>query len=115
MTTLGETIQIVIVDDHPLFREGVASILRNQMDIDVIGEGESADEAFRLCSQMLPDVLLLDINIPGGGLSVIAKIATACPVTKSSCSPRPTLRTTFWQPSNPEHEATFSKVCWGRS
>ncbi len=82
MTASTDKIQIVLVDDHPLFREGVVSILRNQSDIDVIGEGTTAEEGFELCTSLLPDILLLDINIPGGGLSVIGRIAAACPVTK---------------------------------
>jgi len=75
-------IQAVICDDHPLFREGVAAILRAEPDIEVVGQGASAQEAIRLARDLLPDLILLDIDMPGGGLSAIQAIATACPVTK---------------------------------
>jgi DNA-binding NarL/FixJ family response regulator len=79
---MTETFQIVIVDDHPLFRQGVVGTLCAEADIEVVGEGDTAEDAMRLGAELLPDILLLDISIPGGGLNVIPKIAAACPVTK---------------------------------
>ena len=79
---MTEITQIAIVDDHPLFREGVVNILSREPDFDVVGDGVTADDAVRLAASHLPDLLLLDINIPGGGLNVIEKIAAACPVTR---------------------------------
>jgi two-component system, NarL family, nitrate/nitrite response regulator NarL len=79
---MSDSIQIVIVDDHPLFRDGVAFTLQSQPDFEIVGQGTAAAEAVELSSQLLPDLLLLDINIPGGGLSVVQTIAAACPVTK---------------------------------
>ncbi len=72
----------VTVDDHPLFREGVAHTLRAQPDIEVVGEGESADEAIQIASDAMPDILLLDISMPGGGLEAVREIALAYPVVK---------------------------------
>jgi DNA-binding NarL/FixJ family response regulator len=79
---MSEKIQIVIIDDHPLFRDGVVSSLRADADFDVLAEGTSAAEAVKLADEYLPDLLLLDINIPGGGLNVVNKIAATSPVTK---------------------------------
>lgn len=79
---MSERIQMVIVDDHPLLREGVAHTLRAEPDIDVVGEGETADDAIRLARELLPDVILLDITMPGGGVSAARTIAATCPVTK---------------------------------
>ena len=79
---MSERIQMVIVDDHPLLREGVAHTLRAEADIDVVAEGATADEAIRLTRDLLPDVLLLDINIPGGGLRAARVIGETYPVTK---------------------------------
>lgn len=79
---MNDGIQIVLVDDHPLFREGVAHTLQSIPGFEIVGNGTTAEDALRLSSSLLPDLLLLDINIPGGGLSVVAKIAAACPVTK---------------------------------
>jgi DNA-binding NarL/FixJ family response regulator len=77
-----ERIQVVIVDDHPLFREGVARTLSAAPDIEVVGEGDTAERAVKLACDLLPDIVLLDVAIPGGGLRAAAEIATACPVTK---------------------------------
>lgn len=73
--------QIVIVDDHPLFRDGVVNTLNNQPDIDVVGEGASADDAVRLAKELLPDMILIDISMPGGGLEAVRRIAASVPIT----------------------------------
>jgi DNA-binding NarL/FixJ family response regulator len=75
-------IRIVIVDDHPLFREGVAATLRAEEGLEVAGEGGSADDALHLATTLLPDLLLLDLNLPGGGMHAARGVAAACPVTK---------------------------------
>src|SRR5437660_907125 len=79
---MSERIQMVIVDDHPLLREGVAHTLRAEPDIDVVGEGATADEAIRLAHDLLPDLMLLDITLPGGGLHAARVIGETCPVTR---------------------------------
>lgn len=73
---------IVIADDHALFREGLAGILEAQVDIEVVGQGGTAQEAVRLARDLLPDIILLDIDMPGGGLEAARTIANDCPVTK---------------------------------
>jgi DNA-binding NarL/FixJ family response regulator len=80
---MADPIQIVIVDDHPLFRNGVAQTLRAQPDFEVVGEGASAGDAVRLARELLPDIILLDVTMPGSGLVAAQAIAEACPVTKS--------------------------------
>jgi two-component system, NarL family, nitrate/nitrite response regulator NarL len=75
-------ISIVIVDDHPLFRDGVAAALQNDGDLTVLAQGENAKEALELAKKHLPDIILLDITMPGSGLEAAKAIATACPVTK---------------------------------
>lgn len=79
---MTEKIQIVVIDDHPLFRDGVVNTLKTEDDFEVVAEGTSAQEALRLVAEHLPDLLLLDINIPGGGLSAVPKIAASNPATK---------------------------------
>lgn len=80
---MGEPIRIVVADDHPLFRDGVVYSLSSEPDFVVIGQAESGEEALRLARDLLPDVLLLDIGMPGwGGLVAAEKITTACPATK---------------------------------
>jgi two-component system, NarL family, nitrate/nitrite response regulator NarL len=78
----GESIRVVVADDHPLFREGVITSLQSVDDIMVVGQASDADGAFRVVRDELPDVVLLDVTMPGGGLQAAARIATACPATK---------------------------------
>jgi two-component system nitrate/nitrite response regulator NarL len=74
--------RIVVVDDHPLFREGVVRTLRGIADFDVVGEGTSADDAIRLAQEQLPDLILLDVSMPGGGIHAAERISADCPVVK---------------------------------
>ncbi|SDA55071.1 response regulator [Mesorhizobium qingshengii] len=67
-------IHIAIVDDHPLFREGVARSLAEIGGFEVVGEGGNAEDAERLVAAKHPDILLLDISMPGGGLAAAASI-----------------------------------------
>ena len=60
-----ETITLLLVDDHPIAREGVRHILENAPDIQVVGEAENGDEAMKLVSQLRPKILLLDLVMPG--------------------------------------------------
>jgi len=69
-------IRLIIVDDHPLFREGVARTLADEPDIDVVGECSSAEEANQLTDRLEPDIVLLDIDIPGSGMSVIRHVVS---------------------------------------
>ncbi len=76
---MNEQIQLVIVDDHPLYREGVASTLNAESDMRVIGEGGNAADALQLSTSLLPDIVLLDINMPGNGILAAKTVAEACP------------------------------------
>jgi two-component system, NarL family, nitrate/nitrite response regulator NarL len=79
---MSDKIHLVIVDDHPLFREGVVNTLRAEPGLEVVGQGTTAEDAIRLVGDLLPDLILLDLTIPGGGMNAAQAIATACPVTK---------------------------------
>lgn len=73
-------IRILLVDDHPLFREGVAHSLQSAPDIDVIGEASNGEDALALAQTLQPDMVLLDINMPGmGGIAAAGEIARALP------------------------------------
>jgi len=77
-----DSIRVVIIDDHPMFREGVRQSLASDPDISVVGEGACADDALQLTQDLLPDVLLLDISMPGGGLTAASDVAEAFPVVR---------------------------------
>lgn len=59
------TVRIVIADDHSVVRTGIKTVLANQPDFEVIGEAVNGDEALKMVNTLKPDVLLLDIQMPG--------------------------------------------------
>lgn len=65
-----------------MLREGVVRTLLDEGDIEVIGEGATADQAIDLAQKFLPDVMLLDMNMPGSGLTAIGRISELCPAIK---------------------------------
>jgi DNA-binding NarL/FixJ family response regulator len=80
--TITEQIRVLVADDHPMFRAGVVASLAANPDFDVVGEGSSADEAVKLAEQFTPDVCLLDIAMPGGGLNAARTITSSLPQTR---------------------------------
>jgi two-component system, NarL family, response regulator NreC len=58
-------IRVLITDDHTLFRQGIRTLLSAELDIDVVGEAPNAAEAVTLTQQLRPDVVLMDIGMPG--------------------------------------------------
>lgn len=64
---MAESIRVLMVDDHALFRRGVVELLREQPDFTLVGEASSGPEALPLSRHLKPDVVLLDVHMPGGG------------------------------------------------
>jgi two-component system, NarL family, nitrate/nitrite response regulator NarL len=77
--TLSASIRIAVVDDHPMFREGTVGMLRSADGIEVVAEGATARDAVAIAQESIPDVMLLDLCLPGGGVNAAASIACACP------------------------------------
>jgi DNA-binding NarL/FixJ family response regulator len=69
------TIRVLLVDDHPIVRNGIRSLLDKAPDIEVVGETSSGAEALALTQSLAPDVLLLDMEMPGmKGVEVAAQL-----------------------------------------
>jgi two-component system, NarL family, response regulator LiaR len=58
-------IRVLVVDDHPMVRRGLATFLKVFDDLEMVGEAENGKEAIDLCSQVVPDVVLMDMVLPG--------------------------------------------------
>ncbi|WP_095595579.1 response regulator [Actibacterium pelagium] len=67
--------RIILADDHPIFRDGVARTLDEADDFEVVGTGESAQDAIDLVKRLNPDIALLDLSMPGSGINAARAIA----------------------------------------
>jgi DNA-binding NarL/FixJ family response regulator len=77
------SIRLVLVDDHVIVREGLRHVLEEAPEFSIIGEGGTAAEAIRLAGELRPDVLVLDISMPGGsGLHAVPEILERAPGTR---------------------------------
>ena len=72
-------IRIAVIDGHPMFREGVVRTLKRVDGFEIVGEGATATDALKVAQKCAPDVILLDLCIPGGGIEAAAGIARDCP------------------------------------
>ncbi len=73
-------IRVLVVDDHPLFRTGITSLLETVPDMEVVGEAADGEEAIRRTLEMLPDVVLMDLNLPRTpGLEATRRIVASAP------------------------------------
>lgn len=76
-------ISVVLVDDHQLVRTGIRRLLDDAADITVVGEAESGEEAIRLVRERAPEVILMDVNMPGiGGLEATRKLLRVDPALR---------------------------------
>jgi DNA-binding NarL/FixJ family response regulator len=79
---MSAKISVAVFDDHPLFRAGVVHTLASAPEIEIVGQGTSAVEAARIVEADRPDVIVLDVNMPGCGLAALDAIIVAHPETK---------------------------------
>lgn len=71
-------IRVVLADDHPLMRDGIRNLLEQEPDISVVGETSNGTEAIQLTEELRPDVLLLDMELPGlAGVEVARRLKSA--------------------------------------
>ena len=75
-----ELLRVLIADDHPLFRDGLRGLLESVDDTEVVGEAATGEEAVRLAEALQPDVVLMDLNMPGiNGIEATRRIVQTSP------------------------------------
>jgi DNA-binding NarL/FixJ family response regulator len=80
---MSEPIRILIADDHPLFRRGMRTLLSTHPLFEVVAEAETGAEAIRLASDLAPDVVMMDLQMPGGsGIEATRAIVANSPATR---------------------------------
>ncbi len=83
MTTRPDCIRILVVDDHPAVRRGLRDLLENYSDMQVIGESEDGHSALDAVKRLSPDVILLDVGLPGlSGIEVARKLRHSAPMLR---------------------------------
>jgi len=80
---MTEKISLLIVDDHTIVRRGIRALFKVQTDIEVVGEASSGEEAIGMSAELVPDVVLLDLVMPGmGGVEATRRIRRESPRTQ---------------------------------
>ena len=79
---MSEGFRVLVADDHPLFRQGVIDVLSAEADILVISEAATGEDALRKARETLPDLIVIDLDMPGkGGVATIKDLAAECPAS----------------------------------
>jgi DNA-binding NarL/FixJ family response regulator len=80
---MAEPIRVLLADDHPLVRAGMRAVLTAEEDVALVGEATTGQEVQRLCPELKPDVLLLDLNMPGPSpFETVAYLREHCAETR---------------------------------
>ncbi|MCL4486640.1 MAG: response regulator transcription factor [Chloroflexi bacterium] len=80
---MDRTIRVLLADDHPLVRAGIRTTLVAESDLALVGEATTGDEARRMCLESKPDVLLLDVQMPGpAAVQTVGFLRAECPEVK---------------------------------
>jgi DNA-binding NarL/FixJ family response regulator len=76
-------IRVAVVDDHPLFRDGVVATVNAVPEFQVVAQGASGSDAVRIARQQHPDIILLDVNMPESGIDAVREISVISPSVKT--------------------------------
>lgn len=77
-------IRVLVVDDHPLMREGLTATLADEPDVEVVGEAGNAEDGLELASSKQPDVVVVDVKLPGrSGVDLIADLRRCWPLQRA--------------------------------
>ena len=102
---------MLVVDDHPVVREGLRAMLDAEPDLEVVGEAAYGAEAVALAARLRPDVVLMDLRMPGtDGVTATGRIAADRPTSRVLVSPRTTPTPTSCGRSRPARPATCSRT-----
>ncbi len=76
----GDKLRVLVADDHPLFRDGIRTLVMTSADMELVGEAETGDQAVKMAEETQPDVVLMDIQMPGiNGIEAARQIVHASP------------------------------------
>src|ERR1700720_3215550 len=81
MGSLVEQVSLALVDDHPIYRHGLAAVFRAEHVFKVVAEGTSSTEALEIARIHRPRIILLDLGIPGGGIETVKQMCVEFPET----------------------------------
>ena len=76
-------IRVAVVDDHPLFRDGVVATVNGAPEFEVVAQGENGSDAVRIALHECPDIMLLDVCMPGNGIDAAREISAITPSVKT--------------------------------
>jgi two-component system, NarL family, invasion response regulator UvrY len=80
---MGKSIRVLLADDHPVLCAGLRSLISDQEDLSLVGLATTGEEAYELYRQLLPDVVVMDLNMPGiGGMESIRRIRSRDPLAR---------------------------------
>jgi DNA-binding NarL/FixJ family response regulator len=75
-----QPVRAIVADDHPLFRHGIGALLRDSPEVELVGEASSGEQAVTLVAELAPDVVVMDVSMPGlGGVRATEAITRAHP------------------------------------
>jgi DNA-binding NarL/FixJ family response regulator len=79
----ADVLRVLIVDDHDLFRSGLRNLLEEETGVQIVGEAAAGQEALRIVRELAPDVVVMDLNMPGmGGVEATRHITAHSPLTR---------------------------------
>jgi DNA-binding NarL/FixJ family response regulator len=79
---VGDNLRVVLVEDHPIFREGLRALVASSLGYEVVGEAEDGLQAIDLCRDCKPDLVLMDLSLPNmNGIEAAGRIKGFCPKT----------------------------------